>query len=52
MMTPGLMEGLGPADFLVDLMPGGEIEVTLRAWRAGEARPVARQVVPPVWVRN
>jgi len=42
----------GPADFLVELAPGGEIEVTLRAWREGEARPIARQTVPPVRARG
>lgn len=52
MMIPNPMEDLGPADFLVDLKPGGEIEVTLRSWREGETRTVARQVVPPVRMRN
>lgn len=52
MMPANLAAGAGPADFLVDLKPGGEMEVTLREILDDGFRAILCQTIPPVRRRS
>lgn len=52
MMPANLAAGAGPADFLVDCKPGGEMDVTLREIRDDGFHVICCQTVPPVRARR